>query len=164
MGNLARGVVSSKLAQEGVRRAIKFSSRRDITSPQPISKGQRFTPLVVAGLQAAYLKDITISVSEKTPFKKYKDSTVDSYGNEVFKEGWEKSELGKRLLEAAQKGDYSNIFPDFINVDQRFTLPKNLYMAFLTSDQVTMIVRVHYFEQNIEKEHFAASVQTGGIR
>lgn len=142
----------STLGKEGVRRAVKFSSRRDLTSPKIISKGQRCTPLVVAAIQAAYLQDITHAKKDKVSYKKYRDLSVDSYGNEVFTDGWRDTPLGKLLLKAAMSDDYSQVFPDYLNFDQRFVLPSMLFSAFLESSQVTRIATIHYFNNKIEQE------------
>jgi len=73
MYDLMRASKKNQLADEGLRRAIKFATRRALTSPEGISKGQRCTPVVIAAMQAVALASIVPPAKSKKTFKVFKD-------------------------------------------------------------------------------------------
>ncbi len=148
--DLARNKELAKFTQESLRRAIKFASRRNLTSPDPVSKGQRCTSMLVATFQAAALAPLVKPVTFKKPFKAYKKKSFLEYADDVLIPGWKETELGKKLLEAVTTGDYSKIFPAPFIIDQRYATPKALYDAVKKDPSFQVVGRFSYFQNELE--------------
>ena len=115
---LARNPSLQNFTEEGLRRAIKFATRRELTSPDPISKGQRCTAAAIAAIQAAYLAPIVRPLPNKQSFKMHKNQDPNAYVDQYLISDWEKTPIGGRLKTALETGDYSQLFPPAISVDQ----------------------------------------------
>jgi len=126
---LARDASLQNFAAEGLRRAIKFATRRELTSPNPVSKGQRCTAVVIAAIQAAYLAPIVLPLPVKQSFKAYKKLDPKAYIHQYLIPDWEKTPIGSRLKIALETGNYAQIFPEAILVDQRYALPTTFLKA-----------------------------------
>lgn len=126
---LARNPSLQNFTDESLRRAIKFATRRELTSPDPISKGQRCTAVAMAAIQAAYLAPIVRALPERQSFKAYKNQDPKTYIDQYFIPDWEKTPIGGRLKTALEAGDYSQLFPSAILVDQRYALPSTFLNA-----------------------------------
>jgi len=126
---LARNPSLQNFTEEGLRRAIKFATRRELTSPNPISKGQRCTAVVMAAIQAAYLAPIVRPLPDKQSFKIHKDQHPNTYIEQYLIPDWEKTPIGSRLKTALETGDYSQLFPPAISFDQRYALPSTFLNA-----------------------------------
>lgn len=149
--DLARDPTRLVMGDEGLRRAIKFASRRNTMSPESFSKGQRCTATLVAAYQAAILAPIVKLGGKIThPFKQYKGKAFEEYANDVLIEGWRDTEIGKKLLQARTDGDYVPLFTKAFAVDQRYVTPNFLYKAMNSSDEYTMVGQFSYFDKKLE--------------
>lgn len=126
---LARNPSLQNFSEEGLRRAIKFATRRELTSPEPVSKGQRCTPIVLAAIQAAYLAPIVRPSEERQSFKIHKNKHPRSYIEHYLVPDWEQTPIGSRLKAALETDDYSQIFPPAISFDQRYAIPPTFLKA-----------------------------------
>ena len=120
---LARNPSLQNFTGESLRRSIKFSTRRELTSPNSISKGQRCTAVVMAAIQAAYLAPIVYSLPDKQSFKMHKNQDPATYIEQYLMPGWDNTPIGSRLKKALETNDYSQIFPPAISFDQRYVIP-----------------------------------------
>tara|TARA_R110000868_G_scaffold329680_8_gene590477 strand:- start:391 stop:1119 length:729 start_codon:yes stop_codon:yes gene_type:complete len=136
------------LSREGVRRAIKFSARRELTE-QGISKGQRCSPAAVAAFQAALLAEI-VKIASKNESKKIKVQSFDEYSKTLLKPGWEKSDIGQRLMRAMESNDFGHLFPDTLNVDQRYATPQALIEALTKDKQFEYVGQFSIFNNRAE--------------
>ena len=148
--DLARDSTLAVMNQEGLRRAVKFSSRRLLSSPEKISKGQRCTPMVVAAVQAAILAPIVKASKMNVSFKKYKNRPFEEYADNVLVEGWRETELGKKIVEAFTTNDYSKLFPAPFAVDQRYAYPNSFYKALQNDKSYQQIGSFSCFETEVE--------------
>lgn len=149
--DLARDPKRLLMGDEGLRRAIKFASRRNTTSPESFSKGQRCTATLVAAYQAAILAPIVKLGGKIThPFKQYKGKAFEEYADDVLIEGWRDTDIGKKLLQARADGDYVPLFTKAFAVDQRYVTPNFLYKAMHSSDEYSMVGQFSYFDKKLE--------------
>ena len=149
--DLARNPALSVMGNEGLRRAIKFASRKNITSPDAMSKGQRCTPALIAAYQAAVLAPIVKEGSKSNlPFKQHKGKQFESYADEVLIEGWKDTTIGKTLLLARKTGDYIPLFSAPFAVDQRYATPRIFNSALQVSPDFEMIGQLCYFKSKIK--------------
>lgn len=139
------------MGDEGLRRAIKFASRRNVISPHPMSKGQRCTAALIAAYQAAILAPIVKEGTKSShPFKQYKGKPFEAYADEVLIDGWQDTETGKLLLLARKTNDYTLLFDLPFAVDQRYATPKTLHIALRKSPSIEFVGQFSYFRSKIE--------------
>lgn len=123
------------MGDEGLRRAIKFASRSNNSSPHAPSRGQRCTPVIIAAWQAAVLQPITRpGIKGENPFKDYKGRPFDEWADAVLIPGWRETPVGRQILEARASGDYTLLFPAPFAVDQRYSTPGAFHRALKASD------------------------------
>lgn len=139
------------MEEEGLRRAIKFASRQNVISPEPISKGQRCTPTLVAAYQASVLMSI-VKLAKKSDFsfKQYKDLQFEKYADEVLIEGWRDTACGKKLLAARSQNNYIELFTAPFALNQRYATPKNLYELLQKSKDYNYLGMVNYKNSYME--------------
>lgn len=142
---LARDRNIKNMGSEGLRRSIKFASRTEMSSEQLITKGQRCTPMIIAALQASYLEPIVEKSSKKRSFKHFKNCLPKNYLNNVLIKSWEDTQLGKEITKAVDSNDYSRLFPQEINIDQRFVTPKMFFQRLIASDNIESIGQFSLF-------------------
>lgn len=147
--DIARKNKNSILTEEGLRRAIKFASRRLINT-SAISRGQRCSSILVAAVQASILAPIVKPYDSKIPFKSFKNKKFEEYADEVLIKGWYETDLGKKLLLASKNGDFSEIFPPAFAVDQRYVLPSIVFRGLKQDPSFAMVGRFSYFDRQLE--------------
>lgn len=136
-----------ELDQAGIRRAIKFSARRDM-SDTGMSKAQRCTPAVVVAFQAAILAEIVITLS-KQESKEIKKQTFDTYADNYFEKNWRETDIGKRLSKAVESNNYQAVFPLALNIDQRYIWPKDFYQRLTQDDSFKLAGRFSLHENHV---------------
>lgn len=147
----ARDPSLALMRDEGLRRAIKFASRQKLTSPDPISKGQQCTSILVAAYQAAILAPIVKQGNKvNMPFKAFKGKRFEEYADEVLIPGWRETELGQCLLNAHAKNDYSDLFTDPFAIDQRYVGVEKLYDDLSKAPDFELIGCYSYLTSRIE--------------
>jgi hypothetical protein len=134
------------MRSEGIRRAVKFASRRDLVSPHHISKGQRCTAMLVAVIQAGILAPIVKTHETKEPFKQYKGREFLEFADEVLVEDWQETELGGKLLACAESGNYEVLFGPAFAIDQRYAFPKDFYKGLKADESIKCVGHFAYFE------------------
>ena len=135
-----------KLKDEGIRRAIKFSSRRNLDNVG-ISKGQRCTPSLIAAFQAAILSPIVIARENKVPFKVYKGKKLQEYVNDVLVKNWQETKLGNDIID----NNYHSLFPTAFRVDQRYATPLDLFEAIKKdAENIVCVGYCSYFNERLE--------------
>ncbi|KTD02368.1 hypothetical protein Lgee_0697 [Legionella geestiana] len=137
--NLMHNPELTVMGDEGLRRAIKFASRSNNSSPHAPSRGQRCTPVIIAAWQAAVLQPITRpGIKGENSFKDYKGKSFDEWADAVLIPGWRETPVGRQLLEARATGDYTLLFPAPFAVDQRYSTPGAFHRALKASNFINV--------------------------
>jgi hypothetical protein len=137
------------LGSEGLRRAIKFASQRAVIGEPEYRNGQRCTAIVAAAFQASILAAIVRHQDSIAVFQQERASHFLEYADVVMEAGWRAHPLGEQLLAAANKNDYSTIFPAPFAIDQRYATPKSLYQKLSDSADFYRVGHYSYFNQQI---------------
>lgn len=146
---LFRNKQLATLNSEGLRRAIKFASRRGILGEPEYRKGQRCTALVAAAFQASILAEIVRHHDGSVKFNQLNTHSFAEYADIVLAENWQKMPLGQLLLQAVETSNYAPIFPDPFAVDQRYATPKMLYAKLQAALDFMLIGHYSYFNEKI---------------
>ncbi len=137
-----------KFDDEAIRRAIKFSSRRELDS-EGVSKGQRCTPILVAAYQAAILAPIVKASQYKEPFKQFKNKPFLKYADDVLCEGWRETKTGALLA-----SNPSKLFAAPFTVNQRYVVPNDLFKTVLSdNNNFSLVGRLSFFSKRLEVIH-----------
>jgi hypothetical protein len=139
----------ANLGSEGLRRAIKFASQRAVIGEPEHRSGQRCTAIVVAAFQASILAAIVKHQDSVAIFQRERGSLFLEYADLVMEADWRKHPLGEQLLAAANKNDFSTIFPAPFAIDQRYATPKLLYQKLKDSAGFCLVGQYSYFNQQI---------------
>jgi hypothetical protein len=139
----------ANLGSEGLRRAIKFASQRALIGEPEHRSGQRCTAIVAAAFQASILAPIVKHQDNVSVFQRERGSLFLEYADLVMEAGWREHPLGGKLLSAANKQEFSTIFPAPFAVDQRYATPKLLYHALSDSVDFCRVGQYSYFNQQI---------------
>jgi hypothetical protein len=137
------------LGSEGLRRAIKFASRRAVMGEPEFRKGQRCTAVVVAAFQASILASIVKHNDNSAAFRHEKGSLLLDYADLMLETGWREHPLGERLLNAASTNDYTRIFPAPFDVDQRYATPKSIYQKLLHAEEFSLVGHYSFYNNQI---------------
>jgi hypothetical protein len=153
----------ANLGSEGLRRAIKFASRRALVGEPEVRKAQRCTAVVAAAFQASILASIVKHHEHVSKFRHQKGSLFLEYADHMLETGWRQQPLGERLLKAASTNDYSAIFPTPFALDQRYATPKSVYQKLREAVEFSLVGHYSYFNNEIlAVEKSAIQVKTLG--
>ncbi len=144
---IARQPKIQEFSHESLRRAIKFATRRELSSD--VSKGQRCTAIAMAAIQAAFLAPIIKPATEKISFKQYKNRPIQEYINEYLIDNWQEKDIGKRLEKALEQNNFNGLFPAPFMKDQRYALPTTLLKSLKLNSGFERIGQISCFKEYI---------------
>jgi len=137
------------MGQEGLRRAIKFASLRELEREAVSKKGQRCTPIIIAAFQASILAPLVLANPRKQPFKQFKGKPFLEYADQVLIPNWQKTALGALLLQAVANNDYSAVFASPFAVDQRYVTPVDLFARLNKTPGFDLVGGFNYFKEKL---------------